>query len=120
MVIGSGTWIGPMCFFHSAGGITIGEDVGIGPGVIILTSAHRLDVPELPILHAPVDFAPVTIGDGADVGAGSIVLPGVRIGAGAQVGAGAVVSVDVPDRAVVAGVPARRIGWMCRCGSPVR
>src|SRR5687768_5743868 len=43
MVIGKGTWIGQTCFFHSAGGITIGENVGIGPCVKILTSAHRLD-----------------------------------------------------------------------------
>jgi acetyltransferase-like isoleucine patch superfamily enzyme len=49
----------------------------------------------------------VVIEDDADLGVGAIVLPGVRIGRGAQVGAGAVVTKDVPDYAVVAGVPAR-------------
>lgn len=107
MVIGDGTWIGQQCFFHSAGGITIGANVGIGPGVKILTSAHELTHIDRPILHAPVAFAPVVIEDDSDLGVGSIVLPGVRIGRGAQVGAGAVVTEDVPPYAIVAGVPAR-------------
>jgi acetyltransferase-like isoleucine patch superfamily enzyme len=54
-----------------------------------------------------VELAEVAIGDGADLGVGAIVLPGVRIGVGAQIGAGAVVASDVPDYAVAAGVPAR-------------
>jgi acetyltransferase-like isoleucine patch superfamily enzyme len=109
MVIGSGTWIGQQCFFHSAGGIAIGEHVGIGPGVKILTSSHRLDQLDRPILHADLTFSKVTIEDGADIGVGAILLPGVTIGAGAQVAAGAVVAEDVPPCAIVAGVPARVI-----------
>lgn len=109
MVIGDGTWIGQQCFLHSGGGITIGRHVGIGPGVRIVTSAHRLDQLDKPILQAAIDFAPVAIGDGADIGVGAVLLPGVAIGVGAQVGAGAVVAEDVPDYAVVAGVPARII-----------
>jgi len=107
MRIGAGTWIGQQCFFHSAGGLTIGARVGIGPGVRILTSAHRLDQTDKPILDSPIDFAPVVIEDHGDVGVGAVLLPGVTIGRGAQVGAGAVVVEDVPAYAVVAGVPAR-------------
>jgi acetyltransferase-like isoleucine patch superfamily enzyme len=107
LVIGDGTWIGQQCFFHSAGGITIGANVGIGPAVKILTSAHELGDVERPILHSPVQFAPVVIEDDSDLGVGAIVLPGVRVGRGAQVGAGAVVTEDVPDYAITAGVPAR-------------
>lgn len=107
MVIGDGTWIGQQCFFHSGGGITIGSDVGIGPGVRILTSSHRLDAADRPILHAPVEFAPVIVEDGCDIGVGAILLPGTRVGRGAQVAAGAVVAEDVPEYAVAAGVPAR-------------
>jgi acetyltransferase-like isoleucine patch superfamily enzyme len=110
MVIGAGTWIGQQCFFHSAGGLTIGQNVGVGPGVKIVTSTHRLDVLDQPILHAPIDVAPVVIEDGGDIGVGAILLPGVTIGQGAQIGAGAVVTSSVPAWAIAAGVPARVIG----------
>jgi acetyltransferase-like isoleucine patch superfamily enzyme len=110
MVIGAGTWIGQQCFFHSAGGLTIGQDVGVGPGVKIVTSTHRLDVLDQPILHAPIDLAPVVIEDGGDIGVGAILLPGVTVGRGAQIGAGAVVTSNIPAWAIAAGVPARVIG----------
>lgn len=105
--IGDGTWIGQQCFFHAAGDLTIGRNVGVGPGVKIITSAHEEAGRDVPILHAPIRFAPVVIEDDADLGVGSIILPGVTVGRGAQVGAGAVVTRDVPAYAVVAGSPAR-------------
>ena len=107
MVIGEGTWIGQQCFFHSAGGLRIGRNVGIGPGVRILTSNHREAGRELPILHSPLDFAEVVIEDDADIGVSAVILPGVTIGRGAQIGAGAVVAESIPPYAVAAGVPAR-------------
>lgn len=107
MLIGNGTWIGQGCFLHSAGGIRIGRAVGIGPSVKILTSFHRDDDAFLPVLHHPLEFHPVRIGDGADIGIGAILLPGTTVGAGAVVGAGSVVMGDVPALAVVAGIPAK-------------
>ncbi len=111
--VGSGTWIGQEVFFHSAGGIEIGNDVGIGPRVMILTSAHELpaqpDGSSVPILHRPIGFAKVTLEDGCDIGVGAILLPGVTIGRNAQVGAGAVVTHSVAARTIVAGNPARVI-----------
>jgi acetyltransferase-like isoleucine patch superfamily enzyme len=107
--IGDGSWIGEQSFLHAAGGITIGRNVGIGPGVRIITSRHAEAGRDTPILHSPITFAPVAIGDDADLGIGSIVMPGVTIGRGVQVGAGAVVVRDLPDYAVAAGVPARVI-----------
>jgi len=109
MVIGANTWIGQNCFFHSAGGIEIGEAVGIGPGVKILTSAHADDRIDLPILHHELIFRRVVVADGSDVGVGSILLPGITVGEGAVVGAGSVVTRDVPPFAVVAGNPARAL-----------
>ena len=53
---------------------------------------------------------------GASIGANATIVCGVTIGAYAFVGAGAVVTHDVPDYALVMGNPARRTGWMCRCG----
>ena len=107
--IGDNTWIGQRVFFHSAGGIEIAEGVGIGPEVKILTSVHEEEPFPAPILGAPLRFAPVYIGPGADIGVGAIILPGVRVGAGVQVGAGAVVTRDVPAGAIVAGNPARQL-----------
>jgi acetyltransferase-like isoleucine patch superfamily enzyme len=75
--------------------------------VRILTSAHELGDPERPILHAPITLAPVRIGEGSDLGASVVLLPGVTLGRGVQVGAGSVVTADLPDLAVAAGVPAR-------------
>ncbi|MFH1023580.1 MAG: acyltransferase [Planctomycetota bacterium] len=109
MAIGDGTWIGQDCFFHSAGGIRIGRDVGIAPGVRILTSAHTGEPVEIPIMHTPLKMAPVEIGDGCDIGVGAILLPGVRLGEGVQVGAGAVVTKSFESFTVVAGVPAVRL-----------
>lgn len=111
LVIGDRSWIGQLAFLHAAGGIEIGARVGIGPGVKIVTSQHQLPADlAVPIMDGPLDFAPVAIGDGADLGVGAVVLPGVRIGRGAQIGAGAVVTRDVPDHAIARGVPARVTG----------
>jgi len=107
MQIGSGTWIGQKCFFHSAGGIEIGSNVGIGPGVMIITSTHGEEGRQKPILHSRIEFAPVVIEDDADIGVGSILLPGITIGKGAQVGAGAIVTKSVEPYNVVAGNPAK-------------
>lgn len=107
--IGNGSWIGQRCFFHSAGGLHIGENVGIGPEVKILTSVHDFDSTHQPVMHFPLKFSPVEIRPGVDIGIGSILLPGVTIGEGAVIGAGSVVTADVPAYEVWAGVPARKL-----------
>jgi acetyltransferase-like isoleucine patch superfamily enzyme len=107
LVIEDGAWIGEGTFVHAAGGIRIGRNVGIAPGVSIISSTHAEEGRDVPILHAGIHLAPVVLDDDCDLGVGSIVLPGVTVGRGAQVGAGAVVTRDVPPYAVVAGVPAR-------------
>lgn len=109
MKIGDHTWIGQSCFLHSAGGLTIGKAVGIGPNVMILTSQHHPSGRDLPVLFSPVKLAEVILMDGCDIGSRSTILPGVTIGEGAIVGAGSVVTKSVPDYEVWAGVPAKRI-----------
>ncbi|MCX7704820.1 MAG: acyltransferase [bacterium] len=109
MIIGDHTWIGQQCFLHSAGNLTIGKGVGIGPGVIILTSEHDASNIDIPVCFEPLKLERVIIKDGADIGAGSIILPGIIIGKGAIIGAGSVVTHDVPDYEIWIGVPARKL-----------
>jgi len=110
MVIGDDVWIGQFCYFNGAGGIEIGSRVGIGPGVKIMSSKHGEEGRKVPVLMCDLEFAGVTIEDDCDLGMGAIILPGVTVGRGSQVGAGAVVTRDVEPYAIVAGVPARKIG----------
>lgn len=110
MVIGSNTWIGQLTYINSAGGVEIGSNVGIGPCVKIMTSRHGEEGRDVPVLLCDLEFAAVKIEDGADIGIGAIILPGVSVGRGAIVGAGAVVTRDVEPFSIVAGVPARSIG----------
>lgn len=109
IIIGAGTWIGQQCFLHGAGGITMGKNIGVGPGVKIITSAHAEEGRNKPILHSRIDLAPVVVEDDVDIGIGAIILMGVSIGRGAQIGAGALVTRDVPAYAVYAGVPAKKL-----------
>lgn len=109
--IGENTWIGQGCFFHSAGNLTIGKAVGVGPMVKILTSEHMLDDLNKPILYHSIEFKSVTIEDGVDIGTGSTILPGVTIGEGAVIGAGSVVTKDIDKYAVAVGAPARVIRY---------
>jgi len=108
-IIGDGTWIGQQCFLHSAGNIIIGKNVGIGPGVKIITSYHTEEGINKPILHSKLAFKEVFIEDDVDIGIGSVILPGITIGKGALIGAGAVITSNVRAYDVVAGVPAKTI-----------
>ncbi len=107
--IGNDTWIGQQCFFHGAGGVSIGSRIGIGPRVCVITSDHADDGTGGSLLDMPLHFAPVALEDDCHIGASATLLPGVTVGRGAQVAAGAVVTADVPALAVAAGVPARII-----------
>lgn len=107
MSVSDNTWIGQNCYLHSAGGIKIGKNVGIGPSVKILTSYHKDQGIETPILFSKLEFKKVIIEDDADIGIGTIILPGVRIGKGVQIGAGSVVTKSIPDYTVAFGSPAK-------------
>ncbi|MDW3214164.1 MAG: DapH/DapD/GlmU-related protein [Ilumatobacteraceae bacterium] len=105
--IGDRGWINAGCYFDASAPITIGDDVAIGQGVLILTQSHELGPSER--RAGALTDAPVTIGDGCWLGARSVILPGVTIERGSIVAAGAVVRHDVPPDTLVAGVPARTI-----------
>ena len=91
--------------------VTIGRNVWITAGCQLL--CHQRDLSryetDLPVMDLPLIYAPITIKDGAHIGIGSIIMPGVTIGKGAVIGAGAVVTKDVPDNCLAVGVPAKVI-----------
>jgi galactoside O-acetyltransferase len=121
-VIGNQVWIGPGSYFD-ARDLVIEDCVGWGPGAKVLGSAHTADPIDVPIIQTDLVIRPVRIGAWADIGVNAVILPGVTIGRGAIVGAGAVVTHDVPDYAVVAGVPARLLRYRTpgtdpRAGTP--
>jgi acetyltransferase-like isoleucine patch superfamily enzyme len=70
-------------------------------------SAHTGVPTDAPILTTPLVIKPVVVGFGADIGMNASILPGMHVGAHSIVGAGAVVTHDIPDYAIVAGLPAR-------------
>lgn len=111
MTIGSNVWIGQGCYFHSAGGLEIGENVGIGPMVKIITSEHEEVGREVPILFSPLAFEKVTIEKNCDIGMGTIILKGVTIEEGSKIGAGAVVTQNIPKYSVAVGIPAKVIKY---------
>jgi acetyltransferase-like isoleucine patch superfamily enzyme len=108
--IGDQGWIGPQCYFD-ARDLVIGEHVGWGPGAKVLGSTHTGLPGDVPIIQTDLVIRPVRVGAWADIGTGAVLLPGVTVGRGSLVGAGAVVTEDVPDFAIVAGVPARFVRW---------
>lgn len=103
--IGDGTIVGDRCFLDGRAKLTIGNHVDIASEVMVYNSEHDLESDDF---HA-VD-APVSIGDYVFIGPRVIILSGVKIGKGAVVAAGAVVTKNVPDFAIVGGVPAKEIG----------
>ena len=125
MIIGSGSSLHMGAVFYDPRNIQIGEDTIIGERVVLdgrakLIIGNHVDIAsEVMIYNAQHDTSdeqftaitkPVVIHDYVFIGPRAIVLPGVTIGKGAVVGAGAVVTKDVPEFAIVGGVPAQVIG----------
>jgi len=99
-------------------GAKVGDGAFIGPHCCLLQDPAPRSLNLDGSRREAGDYAarPVQIAAGASIGAASVVLPGVSVGANALVAAGSVVHRDVPAHAVVAGNPARAVGWVCRCG----
>jgi acetyltransferase-like isoleucine patch superfamily enzyme len=103
--LGKNIFINHACTFLDMGGITIEDEVLIGPKVNLITENHPID----PNDRRALVTKPIVIKRKAWIGAAATILPGVTIGENAVVAAGAVVSKDVPANTIVGGVPAKRI-----------
>lgn len=119
LIVGSGTHIQPGCTLNAVlADIRIGQHVEIAPRCAFYSFNHNVD-PGLTIMDQGLNTkGPITIGDGAWLGHGVIVLSGVHIGAGAVIGAGSVVSKDIPAHAISVGNPARVVGYRDRYQIP--
>ncbi|WP_426228551.1 acyltransferase [Pseudarthrobacter sp. DSP2-3-2b1] len=113
--VGAGLWVGdrssfgPNCFIGCSGDIRIGDDVMLGPGVRLFSENHIYDDLNETIKKQGVRREFLKIGNNVWIGSGVTVTAGVSIGNGVVVAAGSVVTRDVPDNAIVGGVPARLI-----------
>jgi UDP-2-acetamido-3-amino-2,3-dideoxy-glucuronate N-acetyltransferase len=96
-------------------GVTLEDKVFCGPSCVF-TNVYNPRA----FVERKSEFLPTLVREGASIGANATVVCGTTIGRYAFVGAGAVVKKDVADYALVVGVPARRIGWVCRCGVTLR
>jgi acetyltransferase-like isoleucine patch superfamily enzyme len=97
---------------------TLGDGVFIGPAAVLTNDEYPRSVDPDGNLKRGADWTPVRVevGEGASVGARAVCVAPVKVGRWALVAAGAVVTRDVPDFALVAGVPARQLGWVGRAG----
>jgi len=105
--VGNNTWINQNCYLVGEGGIKLGSDVMVARNVSLITSGHGIEDKNIPMIKQKITAASIEVGDDVWIGVNAVVLKGVKIGKGAVVGAGAVVTKDVPDFAIVGGVPAK-------------
>lgn len=111
--IGKGTKIAATVDFDQSAPelVSIGKNVWITRGVMLLCHQRDLSQYEVgkPVMDLELKYAPIVIKDGAHIGIGSIIMPGVTIGEGAVIGAGSVVTRDIPPYCVAVGAPAKVI-----------
>jgi acetyltransferase-like isoleucine patch superfamily enzyme len=123
--VGTGVQMGDNCKLQNYALVyepaRLGNGVFIGPAVVLTNDLYPRSIDPDGELKRADDWEPVgvTIHDGASIGARAVCIAPLTIGRWAMVAAGAVVTTDVPDFALVAGVPAKRIRWVGRVGVPL-
>jgi len=110
IAVHEGAGINTRSYIDGNGGVEIGRNALLSPGVQVLSGNHVFDDPQTPIRLQGTAYGKVTIGEDCWLGTNVVVLPGVTIGRGAVIGAGAVVTKDVPELALALGIPAKVVG----------
>lgn len=113
--IGSNTTIGDYCSLYGQAGLSIGANVLVASGVRIVPSSHVFEDVSVPINAQGMVGKGVRIGDDTWIGTNVVVLDGVTIGQGAIVGAGSVVTRDVPEYGIAVGSPAKVVRYRGEC-----
>lgn len=93
-------------------GVEIGDGVFCGPSCVFTNDL----TPRARYPKGPAAYKRTAVCDGTSIGANATIVCGHRVGTCALIGAGAVVTCDVPDHALMLGVPAKQRGWVCECG----
>lgn len=109
ITVGNYSELGTRCMIHS--NVTIGDNVIMGPDVKIYSRNHKHSRLDIPIQKQGKEYLFTTVGNDVWIGANSIITAGVKVGNHVIVAAGSVVTKDVPDFAVVGGVPAKIIKY---------
>jgi UDP-2-acetamido-3-amino-2,3-dideoxy-glucuronate N-acetyltransferase len=135
VAVGSNCNIGSHCYLESGvrvgnnvtikngnylwAGVTLCDGVFVGPQVVFTNDLHPRS-PRLPYAAGRYDtqswLSPTVVEEGASIGAGAVILAGISLKRFSMVAAGSVVTKTVPDHALVMGLPARVVGWVCCCG----
>ncbi|RJP84126.1 MAG: acyltransferase [Desulfobacteraceae bacterium] len=106
--VGDNTSVAPFVHIWCGGRVIIGARCMIGSHAAITSLTHDYGSPEM---WKTIEAKPVVIGDDVWIGSHAVILPGVTVGKGAVIGAGSVVSRDVPENAIVYGIPASVQGY---------
>lgn len=124
--IGDGTVVGDNCKIQNYALVyepaVLGEGVFVGPAAVLTNDEYprAINVDGSPKDASDWHAVGVNVGEGAAIGARAVCVAPVRIGKWALIAAGSVVTKDVPDYALMAGVPARRVGWVGPAGRPLQ
>ncbi len=108
--IAANAYIGPYCILYGHGGLAIGRNTMIGAHTIIVPANHGFKRPDRPMNLQPLTMKGIAIGEDVWIGAGCKILDGVHIGNGAVIGAGSVVTKDIDAYVIALGVPAKVVG----------
>ncbi len=119
VVIGPDVKVGDRCKIQNNvsvyKAVTLEDDVFCGPSCVF-TNVYNPRA----FIERKDEFRPTIVRKGATIGANATIICGVTIGRYAMIAAGAVVKTDVPEHAIMAGVPAKQVGWACKCGTTLR